>query len=306
MAGVVAFGSLLQSCFTGIESTPKITYRDVQRQQVEVTPEQRMSALFQPDSIASWHSGRRFKVLDDRSNLSYVASGGSTVILHADDTLRYAGVRPLRSIMGGEVAEILFVKGGNDTLTYRVDASAAQLLARSWVPLPFLVDLDLVEKVERQLKGKTLYTRSNRWIDDAWQPVEGRKFERVTVVSVAPGKEDYPFVIHFKSDDTSLPPGAMAVAMAMAEGVPSLRGFENLFFLDDPRKRYPNITREHWDLICRGRVTNGMTAAEATLALGNPKEVDRRHDQSLLYERWSYPSGIYLIFENGVLVRHNQ
>jgi hypothetical protein len=49
-----------------------------------------------------------------------------------------------------------------------------------------------------------------------------------------------------------------------------------------------------------------MTSQEATLALGTPSDVIRRPDQSMLYERWSYPGGIYLIFEDGILVRFNQ
>jgi hypothetical protein len=82
-----------------------------------------------------------------------------------------------------------------------------------------------------------------------------------------------------------------------------MRSFSNLFSFTDPRRNYPNITDEYWQLITSGTVTTGMTRDECRLALGAPKDVDRQTGYSSVHEMWGYENGIYLIFEDGILVK---
>lgn len=37
-----------------------------------------------------------------------------------------------------------------------------------------------------------------------------------------------------------------------------------------------------------------------------PESIDRGYNQSAAYERWNYPDGRYLLFEDGLLMRFNR
>lgn len=299
---------LLQGCFTGIESTPKITYKDVRKQQVGDTPEQVFASQFRAVPFSEWQLGRRFLMADRRGELTYSAPAGKTSAGTMGDTLVYRGLREVPAITGGEVAELIFTLSSSpaDTLLYRPGGDAASLRDRDNLSLPFMVDLGLVDEVARILVGKELVTRTDRWLAPGGKAARGRKFLNVKITRVDASSEDYPFLIYFVSLEDDKEEGALLMSTTVDEGVPALRGFENLFLMSDPRGNYPQITDANWELVRLGKVTEGMTAQEVTLALGAPREVDRRHDQSMLYERWSYPGGVYVIFENGLLVRYNQ
>lgn len=296
----------LQSCFTGIESTPKITYKDVKKQ-VSTTPEQEFDRNFRVDSFSTWLPGRSFLVTDDRGGLTYLPPAGKIGNLVKGDTIVFRGYRTLPSIFGDEVTELVFVKANEplDTFLYRGGASADELKQRGPLKLPFMVDLSLVKKAREILQGKELYTRTNRWYSGQDTELKGRKFLRVKILDVISGNEIYPFRILFRSAEGGAEEGAMLMAPSEPDGVPSLRGFENLFVMSDPRQNYPHISDSHWELIRNGNVEIGMTTQEVQLSLGSPSELEKRPDQSILYERWSYPGGIYLIFEDGLLTRTN-
>lgn len=297
---------LLQSCFTGIESTPKITYKDVRRQ-VTLTPERVFALKFRTDSFGAWTPGRQFRVADSRASQSYLPPTGKFGELQQGDTIVYRSVRTLPSIIGEETAELIFTRLGSpaDTFIYRPGASLGELSARGELSMPFLVDLQQVNNGAQQLVGKELYTRTDRWYSAGETELKGRKFLKVKILSVEAANENYPYFIRFRSAEGTEEEGGMLMAPTVDEGVPALRGFENLFLLDNPRTNYPNISDTRWELIREGKVEIGMTTQEVQLSLGAPKEVDKRPDQSILYERWSYPGGIYLIFEDGLLTRTN-
>lgn len=299
---------LLTGCFTGIESTPKITYKDVRKQQAGATPEQEFAGQFRAVPFGRWESGRRFLMSDDKGVLTYKAPAGKVSQVQRGDTLIYRGVREIPAITGGMAAELVFTLSGApaDTLLYRPGGDASGLEGRGSLRLPFLVDLALVGDAARVLAGKHLVTRTDRWLAGDGRDMKGRKFLNVQVTGVDAYDENYPFLIRFSSLEKDGEMGALLMSTTADEGAPALRGFENLFLLEDPRGAYPLISDENWELIRRGKVAEGMTAQEASLALGSPRDVDRRHDQSLLYERWGYSGGVYLIFEDGVLVRFNQ
>lgn len=299
---------LFQGCFTGIESTPKITYKDVRKQQVGTTPEQEFAGQFKAGPFSQWQTGRRFLMADSRGLLSYSAPAGKVCAAAKGDTLVYRGMREVPAITGGAVAELVFTLQGSsvDTLLYRPGGDAAALMERGDIRLPFLVDLSQVEEASRILVGKELFTRTDRWLSPAGHDIKGRKFLRVRVMKVDACDENYPFRVEFSSLEREGEKGALLMSTTVDEGVPALRGFESLFLLTDPRENYPQISDDHWELIRQGKVSEGMTGQEVMLAIGPPRDIDRRHDQSMLYERWGYSGGVYLIFEDGLLVRYNQ
>lgn len=303
---VFLFSSMLQGCFTGIESTPKITYKESGKEKSELTPERKFADSFRGTPFSQWQAGRRFLVADNKAALSYLAIPGKDTRIHRGDTLIYLGLREVPAITGGYAAELVFKNSaGGDSITYRPGGDAASLKSRRNLPLPFVVDLELVAYVSRQLTGKELFTRTDRWISSGGNEIRGRKFLKIKVSSVTAANENYPFLVSFSSMEKSGEDGNLLMSVTVDEDIPALRGFENLFLLSDPRPAYDAITDDTWELIRQGKVREGMTTREASLSLGFPRDIDRRHDQSLQYERWSYPDGIYLIFEDGLLVRFN-
>lgn len=299
---------LCQSCFTGIESTPRITYKDVRRENITVNPEEEMGERFAAVPFSQWQPGRRFTVTDPKASMVYLAPVGKRAEVAPGDCLAYCGVRGVPSITGKDVAELVFVRlpQMTDTLLYRPGTDVASLAERGSLHLPFMVDLDMVSAVAGVLAGKEMYTRTDRWLNERGNEIKGRKFVRVRVDSVLPGDESYPFRVYFSSLEKKEERGAVMMSPTVGEGVPALRGFSSLFVLTDPRESYPQISDANWELIRQGRLANGMTAQEASLALGSPRDIYRRPDQSILYERWTYPGGVYLIFEDGVLTRFQQ
>lgn len=270
-------------------------------------PERKFAMQFQADSFSSWLPGRLFRVADEKGGMTYLPLPGRKVTLAEGDTLTYRGICMVPSIVGDEDVEMIFTKYRNpqDTVVYRPGMSTDEMRSQASMNLPFLVDLIQVAKVGDILTGMELYTRTNRWFGGNGNESLGRKFLKVRIDVVAPGNEIYPYLISFHSAEDGGEKGSMLMAPTVADGVPSLRGFENIFLLENPRPNYPNISDYRWELIRRGKVETGMTTQEVQLALGSPSEVDKRPDQSVLYERWGYPGGIYLIFEDGLLANTN-
>ncbi len=297
----------LQGCFTGVESTPKITYKDVKENNADRTSaEEALATTFTAPPFGEWENGKRFYVTSDRIGLVMSSKSGTSLSTPSEgDVMRYRGTRTVTDLTGREVTEFMFTLSGQqtDTLTYRTNATMAELNARRKVEVPFTIDLSLVDKVKEALVGKTLYVRTPLWFNDNQQAVEGRKFVKVTVNDVLPANEVYPMRVLF-TDDAGV---NASVYMSADNGNRwSPREFAAVFSFTDPHLEYPKITDEMWDYIKRNRVKEGMTKPEARLALGDPANIDRGHDHSTAYERWNYTNGIYLIFEDGLLTRFNK
>lgn len=305
---VVLLPALLQSCFTGIESTPKISYKDVRREQITVSDEERLASRISAPTFADWTPGNLFLVTDAKADLTYLPMHPDARDVSTGDILCYQGVRSVPSIVGGTTAELIFTRPSvpGDSLLYRPQANEQTLRERTSFHAPFLVDMQAVAAADTLLRGRQLYTRTDRWLTSDGKDIHGRKFLKVRIDSLLPGDENYCFRVFFTSLEKDGERGTLPMAATVDDDTPQLRGFASLFLLNDPRADYPQITDANWELIRRGRVTAGMTMQEARLALGAPKEVDRTHDRSLIYERWGYPSGIYLIFEDGLLTRFKQ
>lgn len=299
---------LLSGCFTGIESTPKITYKDVKKQQAGETPEQVFSRSFRSVPFNDWQPGRRFLAGEGRLELSYSPQPGKPAVLSRGDTLCYRGIREVKGITGRMDAEMIFTVGKSltDTVIYRPGTDVATLRERENIKLPFLVDLDLIEDASHYLLDKELYTRTDRWTVETPVDTAPRKFLKVKITGVTAGNEDYPYLIRFISLEPGGETGSTLMSVNVDDGSPALRGFENLFMMNNPRDSYPHISNEKWLLIREGKVAVGMTGQEVMLSLGMPRDIDRRHNQSMSYERWIYTGGVYIVFEDGVVTSFNQ
>lgn len=286
--------AVFSGCFTGVESTPKITARDVKRQKVSVTPEQEFAAAFVPEPFAAWSPGKEFYVTDRK--VSYVMSPLElSERLHAGDTLRYVGARSVPSLTDEPDTELLFGTAAGDTVGYRVDATRQELARRASVAVPFTIELSVVDNVGCRLTGNDYYVLSPVWYDAAGNNLTGRKFIKVTVTDVVAGNDNYPVNVRFVDGDGA----AGGVFMSIGTGMRATRNFDTLFAFDNPRRNYPSITDGVWDLITRGEVALEMTRDECRLSLGAPREITRAH----YMERWGYDNGVYLIFDEGYLSR---
>ena len=297
---------LLTGCFTGIESTPRITYKEVQGNNAEASsPEEALAASFMPETFGQWKAGKEFYVTSPRISLVLATESTGTPMPCQGDTLVYAGNREINDLTGKSVVELLFTdKKTEATFSYRTNASASELSERNLVDVPFTIDLSLISLVRGAIAGKELYIKTPIWFDKkGTTSVTGRKFIRIKVTDVHPGNDVHPCLVTF-TDGTAT---EKAVLMSCSTATRSTtRDFPSLFSISNPRLNYPQISDSVWDDIINARISQGMTKTEATLALGTPRNIDRGYNHTATYERWTYPDGIVLIFEDGLLVRFNK
>lgn len=291
----------LSSCFTGIESTPKINSSDVIKQKAEdtATPETELAKQMTALPLPEWTAGREYVVTNDRISLVF-NSTPKNMLPATGDTICYAGYKKLPSIAATENTLLLFTKKGNntDTLAYKVERPYSDLASRPYVEIPFTVDLTLIDQVRKTLNGKEMYILTSSWYDLNKQRTVGRKFVKVTVEDVVPGSEEYPISVVFNDSIRT------AMAMFSFDISENKRGFASMFSFSDPHNLYPAISDENWAAIQEGKVKIDMTRDECRLSLGAPKDVDYGRSYSSAYEQWTYSNGAYLIFEDGLLKRY--
>lgn len=268
------------------------------------SPEESLADSFVTPRFADWKSGKQLYVTSDRIKLVLAAENAYSPMPAEGDTITYRRCREVTDLTGKAVIELLFTAAGKtDTLSYRTNTTADKLMERSQVEVPFTIDLDQLALVREAVKGKELYVKTPLWFTRGGSSFTGRKFVKVRITDLIPANEIYPYMVIFDDDRGE------EHALYMSAGVGARwapREFASLFSFADPRLNYPKIADSTWQNIVNSRVAKGMTKNEASLALGTPRSIDRGHDQSAAYERWSYPDGVYLIFEDGLLIKFNQ
>lgn len=295
----------LTSCFfTGVESTPRITQKDVNRSMREspVTPEQQFAQQIIHDRASQWEAGKMLLVTDSR--LSIILDYEKPV--NHGDTLRYVSMRPIVTVTGDTATQITFATPAGDIVSYTTHLPEISILNETVdIDIPFTIDLDLVRRASQLLVGKSYYITSTQWLNDMGSAIDGVNFTPVTITDVKPGSADYPLLVSFRTDDGTQPATA-SVLMTAGDRPTATRNFDRLFTFDDPHLRYPQITDATWQLIRRHRLAEGMTKDEARLAVGQPTDVKKRQDGSCYYEYWIFDNGAYLNFIDGVLSTFRQ
>ena len=167
---------LLQGCFfTGVESTPRITGRDVRREAVVPAPEDSYLAKVGDLPFSRWTPGKEFMVTDSRISRIFGASAVDASPVPGD-MLRYRSAEESASVTGGTVTDISFLTSGGDVLSYRVNKPLSRLMADSVTEVPFTIQMSVIEDARRLMEGKEFYILTSSWRDDADTPVSGRKF----------------------------------------------------------------------------------------------------------------------------------
>lgn len=284
----------LQSCFTGIEYTPKITYKDVKKEDIRTSEEQKIADSFSPENFGDWKKGKQFFVSDPK--ISWVMNGQTD--LQRGDTIIYIGTGTATSLTGGESRNLLFSRLHHpaDTLYSRLTAPAE---GDRQMRIPFAIELSVIDKMREALIGNRYYVKTALWYSQEGDTRRGRKFIPVIVTDVVPHSEEQTAMVSIKDPSTD----AISCLLMSQNTSGGTRTFDTLFSIADPRRLYPNVTDENWTAIQNSQVREGMTRAEVQAALGAPSNIDRGHNQSNAFERWTYQDGISLIFVDGILTR---
>ncbi len=283
----------LHSCYTGVEVTPRITERQVNREVGTPSAESKLLTSVSGEAPASWAPGKVFTVTDGKVSVAYLPASISSE-LHPGDTLRYERMTPATTLTGAKMTDLTFLTPDGQRLTHRVETPPETFLASKSAALPFLVEATVIDSVRNILKGRTLWTLTLQRYSLDGKSTGGNKFQKVTVTDVRAGKGEYPVEVIL---------GDEMLYLTVEPQNHSPRRFSNLFSLTDPRKNYRHISDKNWNMITRGQVADGMTMEECRLALGAPKEIERTATYEALMERWTYENGIYLLFSDGVLTR---
>lgn len=305
LTGMLAI--MLSGCFTGVESTKRITPGRAERQMLLPQPEDTLLSCLPSVYLRHWQLGRTFVVSDAR--ITHIMDQMGHRTLSAGDTLQYAGIEQ-RRMPDGRLGDVLLFgmrdrnsdttpKAGSTLFRYPITAVmhiSADTLRSSNVPL--LIDLDMVDKANTILAGRKVWVRSNTRYDADGVARKSLKYVPVTITGVSAGQGDFPLRVTVRENDGK----QYWLKMNSGNGYYESRSFADLFSLTDPRLRYTSVPDTTWRHIQNSDAVLGMTKEECRLALGNPDDVDAGRSHSQTLDIWQYASGITLRFADGVLV----
>ncbi len=291
----------MTACFTGIESTPRITERTVHRHGADVSgagTDSLDTILLAPTPLSQWGQGKPFYVTDDRVTMLFEALPPDITIKQGD-TLRYRSFARATNIAGSPVTDLTFTASGVDVpLVYRINTPPDTLLARRQLSVPFTIDLDMVSRADATLSGRTFYIMTPRWLDAEGNPLSSQnKLVPVRITGIVAGNDTHPLRALFLPEGSDV---VSSVWLGRGTQTPS-----HIFAADDPWLRYHNIDPEVRALITRGEVRLGMSRRECRMALGQPDDIERGYGYSSVHEKWTYSGGRTLTFTDDLLTQIN-
>jgi hypothetical protein len=304
---------MLTGCFTGVESTPRITASDVKKQKVVVTEEQKFLSNIAPEPPSRWLAGKRFRVTDNKISIIFNSSVANTDSLSNSD-IYFQSFVPATSLTGNDATDVILTDRHGSFLSYRVNIAQGELDQKERLEIPFTVEYSVVEGVDSIMRGQKYYITTPLWYDHSLHSINGLRHIAVNIESVTPGNHVYPLAVNFKLDKMSVNQEEITALGLSADSVytvfmtigaerSSTRNFDAVFSFTNPRKKYPNVDENTWSLIEQSKVIIGMNRDECRLALGAPRQIDNIPTSSVILERWSYDDGVFLIFEDGILTR---
>ena len=303
------------SCFTGIESTPRIGDSDVRRNNAAGTSsEQVFLSGVVPAKPSEWIPGRSLWRVDDDRFSRVLAPGSGTADSYTGRTLAYTSRGAASSLTGADATDILLTDiADGRQFTVRVPVPTAAMDTVTRIEIPFAVELSLAARTDSLLRGRELFLLTADWFDGRGVDVAGLRYVSARVDSVVPGTYIYPAAGYFTLGDArqaaraGIRPGdkRMVLMSVGGTGAPT-RSFDRLFTFTDPHSRYPQIEDEVWELITAGKIRAGMSRDECRLALGGPNSIDRYPTRGGMKEIWNYSDGVYLLFDDGFLTAFRQ
>lgn len=155
--------------------------------------------------------------------------------------------------------------------------------------------------------GKTLWHASKEVVTynettEEFGSIKFKKYSPVKVVDVVAGGDNHE-PVRFILQTPSGEEGFVDINLSGTNVSYILRDFsrfEENFFTEDPRKIY-KWSSKVWTAIDEEKVFIGMTAEQARMSWGKPKEINKTITGNVKHEQWVYGSGSYIYFENGIL-----
>lgn len=290
---------MLSGCFTGVESTPKITAKEVHKKKVTDTPESHLLDNVVETRPSQWTPGRLFYVADNRAVRAALRTepfdGGGDI---EGKIVELVGIDTVVTLTGTQDVQLaVAADDGKLTMIFSTGMTPEQWRSVDSFSLPHFIDMETVRKTASELVGRKFYILPSRRLGHNGVDTIGTRYQEVTITDVLPSTEATPLRVYFADDEGHL----SSVLMTIGDATTSRRNFETLFSIRSPRDKYKNISDETWERIRHSNIALGMTPEECRLALGSPDNYIRVPSTAGMVERWTYSNGVYLIFEDGVL-----
>ncbi len=265
--------------------------------------EQIFASAISGTPLSEWEPGKKFLAMSDRSMFVFDPSSLSGVPTDSvrGRVLQFAGYESRITPDLKEECVILF-SDGSSIYRYNTGRPVAEALSEIVSSkMPLLADVDLAHAWSEKLDGRSLWTKSNLWYDEAGKRKDGLKYVEVKVIGVMPSDGDFPMKVKISRDGE-----VSYMYMNYTSDIADSRNFAALFFLDDPHARYPRVSDDNWRLIQSGKVGIGMSKEECKLAIGNPDDINAGRTSSQTVDLWQYADGTYLFFTDGILTSFRQ
>lgn len=272
---------------------------------IQRSEEQIFADVLKGAPLSQWPIGKKFIASSERTPLIFEPTG---IEYNPEDSsfegriLEYIGTES--RITPDLKDECVLLFSDNDQI-YRYPTGKSVEVALTEIDsskLPLIYDLQLISDWKDRLSGLTVWTKSPLWYDSDGNRRAGLKYAKVIISDVTPTTGTFPMRVEIQlpGSDTAY------LNMNYTADTADSRNFAAIFYLSDPKSKYPNITAENWALIQQGKICCGMTKEECKLALGNPDDVDAGKTPSQTMDLWKYGDGTYLMFTDGLLTRFRQ
>ena len=299
-AVLAAVALLFSACFTGVESTPKITSREVRKHDVSMSAEQKYLADVADTAPREWRPGRVYHVTDNRISLIFEPGADADSLAGTDITL--TAIDNSRAFTGDDVVVLTFSNCRGNAMRYNTGITRERFDELNNFDVPFAVSRKIIDDTSKLLVGQTWYLLPARRYTPEGERIDSLRYIPVTITGVKPSDDPSRLEVMFK-DGNGAP---RYVLMNTDPKSRASRPIESLFSFEDPHKKYPLINDRVWEKICRSEIEKGMTPDECRLALGAPTVLQRFPGTAGMIERWGYDSGIFLMFEDGALVNYRR